>query len=206
MVLCITREPLYNRSCRQTRITVTSRLTETKVNWMLWLNTRISVNHRCSIDPCSYDTAMETDDDGCVYSVASSYLNNNSMILEASAQNWLEANKQQQCQQQGVHNDADTLRRRNRKRCNSDLSPSSELKKFREGRREFIILIYRISLWEQPIGIFRFNILHEYYSKVRPHRFIFVRDSNRSILLEVVVSFPLYVLAGKFSSAGKCYC
>lgn len=97
-------------------------------------------------DPCSYDTAMETDDDGCVYSVASSYLNNNSMILEASAQNWLEANKQQQCQQQGVHNDADTLRRRNRKRCNSDLSPSSELKKFREGRREFIILIYRISL------------------------------------------------------------
>ncbi|XP_076236206.1 uncharacterized protein LOC143180394 [Calliopsis andreniformis] len=85
-------------------------------------------------DPCSYDTAMETDDDGCDYSIASSYLNNNSVILEASGQNRLGTNeKQQQCPQLAVHSEADTLRRRNRKRCNGDLSPTSDQKKFREG-------------------------------------------------------------------------
>ncbi|XP_076676142.1 uncharacterized protein LOC143373111 isoform X3 [Andrena cerasifolii] len=53
---------------------------------------------------------------------------------EASARNLLKANHgHQQCQQQPAHNNADTLRRRNRKRCNGDLSPTSELKKFRQG-------------------------------------------------------------------------
>ncbi|KZC07667.1 PREDICTED: uncharacterized protein LOC107185867 [Dufourea novaeangliae] len=83
---------------------------------------------------CTYGTAMETDDDGCDYSMASCYLNNDSVILEASAQNRLRVNDQQrQCQQQASHDDADTLRRRNRKRSNGDHSPVCELKKFREG-------------------------------------------------------------------------
>ncbi|XP_076676141.1 uncharacterized protein LOC143373111 isoform X2 [Andrena cerasifolii] len=93
------------------------------------------INESSVFDRCSFETAMETgDDDGCDYSVASSYLNNNSVILEASARNLLKANHgHQQCQQQPAHNNADTLRRRNRKRCNGDLSPTSELKKFRQG-------------------------------------------------------------------------
>ncbi|XP_076619592.1 uncharacterized protein LOC143340989 isoform X2 [Colletes latitarsis] len=54
--------------------------------------------------------------------------------IAASAQSRLKTNDQQQHrQQQAAHGDADTLRRRNRKRCNDDLSPTTELKKFREG-------------------------------------------------------------------------
>ncbi|KOC64950.1 hypothetical protein WH47_04539 [Habropoda laboriosa] len=84
-------------------------------------------------DCCSYDTAMETDDDGCGYSTVSGRLNNDYVMLEASVQKRLKTNdKLQQCQQQTAYN-ADTLRHRNRKRCNSDLSPTSQLKKFREG-------------------------------------------------------------------------
>lgn len=101
-------------------------------------------------DRCSYNAAMETDDDGGDYSMASRYLNNASVILAASAQNRLKVNDQQQhCRQQAAHTDADTLRRRNRKRCNSDLRPTVELKKFREGRREFVISFFRIFLYEE---------------------------------------------------------
>ncbi|CAK9825984.1 hypothetical protein ANTRET_LOCUS3904 [Anthophora retusa] len=82
---------------------------------------------------CSYDTAMETDDDGFSYSTISNRLNNDSVKPEASVQKRLKTHeKLQQCQQQTAY-DADTLRHRNRKRCNSDLSPASQLKRFREG-------------------------------------------------------------------------
>ncbi|XP_053999809.1 uncharacterized protein LOC128887669 [Hylaeus anthracinus] len=91
------------------------------------------VTETSMFDRCSYDTAMETDDDGCDYSVASRYLNNASVILAAPTQSRLKTNDQQQHrEQQTAHGDADTLQRRNRKRCNGDLSPTAELKKFRE--------------------------------------------------------------------------
>ncbi|XP_034171732.2 uncharacterized protein LOC117600418 [Osmia lignaria lignaria] len=85
------------------------------------------------LDRCSYDTAMETDDDGYDYSMASRYVNNDSVIPEASAQNRLKDNEKQQQRQQQTNHGVDMLRRRNRKRCNSDLNPTSELKKFRAG-------------------------------------------------------------------------
>ncbi|XP_031834642.1 uncharacterized protein LOC116427919 isoform X2 [Nomia melanderi] len=84
---------------------------------------------------CTYDTAMEIDEDGCDYSMASRYLNNDSVVVEASAHSRLKASdqQQQQCQQQAAHDYADTLRRRNRKRSNGDHCPASDPKKFREG-------------------------------------------------------------------------
>lgn len=89
----------------------------------------------------SYDTLMETDEDECDYSIAPGYLNNDSIpILEASVQNRLKANKLE-LQQQATHG-ADVLQRRNRKRRNSDLNPTNQLKKFRRGRRGFIILFF----------------------------------------------------------------
>ncbi|XP_076375851.1 uncharacterized protein LOC143259011 isoform X1 [Megalopta genalis] len=82
----------------------------------------------------TFDTAMEIDEDGYDYSVASCYLNNDSVILEASAQCRLKASDQQQQREgQAAHNYADTLRRRNRKRSNSDHYPADDPKKFREG-------------------------------------------------------------------------
>ncbi|XP_076276308.1 uncharacterized protein LOC143207105 [Lasioglossum baleicum] len=84
--------------------------------------------------PCTYDTAMEIDEDGYDYSMASRYLNNDSVILEASAQNRLKASdQQQQRQEQAAHSYTDTLRRRNRKRSNGDRYPVDDPKKFREG-------------------------------------------------------------------------
>ncbi|XP_076761127.1 uncharacterized protein LOC143429391 isoform X1 [Xylocopa sonorina] len=79
--------------------------------------------------PC--DAAMEIDVDGCDYSIASRYLNNDSVILEQPVENQSKAGEKQG-QQQAVC-DADTLRRKNRKRCNSDLSPTTQQKKFRRG-------------------------------------------------------------------------
>ncbi|CAL7936809.1 unnamed protein product [Xylocopa violacea] len=79
----------------------------------------------------SCDTAMEIDVDGCDYSIASRYLNNDSVILEQPVQNQLKAGDKR-LQQQAVY-DADTLRRKNRKRCNSDLSPTTQQKKSRRG-------------------------------------------------------------------------
>ncbi|XP_076761128.1 uncharacterized protein LOC143429391 isoform X2 [Xylocopa sonorina] len=80
--------------------------------------------------PC--DAAMEIDVDGCDYSIASRYLNNDSVILEQPVENQSKAGEKQG-QQQAVC-DADTLRRKNRKRCNSDLSPTTQQKKFRRDR------------------------------------------------------------------------
>ncbi|KAF3421115.1 hypothetical protein E2986_03872 [Frieseomelitta varia] len=81
---------------------------------------------------CSYDTMMETDEDGCDYSMASDYLNNDSVIVKAVVQNRLKAHEKPQVEQRAVH-DADVPQRRTRKRHNSDLSSTCQLKKFRRG-------------------------------------------------------------------------
>lgn len=83
---------------------------------------------------CIYDTAMETDDDGYEYSTATRRLNNHCVIPEAALRNRFEINcrRQEQQQQHQASYDSDTLRRRNRKRCSSDLDTARELKKFRE--------------------------------------------------------------------------
>lgn len=130
---------------------------------------------------CTYDTAMEIDEDGCDYSMASRYLNNDSVVLEASAHSRLKASdQQQQCQQQAAHDYADTLRRRNRKRSNSNHCPASDPKKFREGRREFIISLLHIATFERELRVFAFSICVTVCTKLRPHQFIFVRDSGKS--------------------------
>ncbi|KAK2584746.1 hypothetical protein KPH14_007077 [Odynerus spinipes] len=86
-----------------------------------------------------YGSAMETDDDdGYDYSAASCRLNNHYVIPEASLRGRYEVdNRQQQnclssAEQQQAVLGADTTRRRNRKRSNSDSAPARELKKFRE--------------------------------------------------------------------------
>lgn len=86
-----------------------------------------------------YGSAMETDDDdGYDYSAASCRLNNHYVIPEASLRGRYEINdrEQQNClpsaQQQQAVQGADTTRRRNRKRSNSDSGPARELKKLRE--------------------------------------------------------------------------
>ncbi|KAK1131240.1 hypothetical protein K0M31_017529 [Melipona bicolor] len=84
---------------------------------------------------CSYDTMMETDEDECDYSMTSDYLNNDSVIVEAAVQNRLKAHEKLQVEQRAVH-DADVPQRRNRKRHNSDLNSTCQLKKF---RREIFI-------------------------------------------------------------------
>lgn len=86
-----------------------------------------------------YGSAMETDeDDGYDYSAASCRLNNHYVIPEATLRGRYEVDNRQQhnClsppeQQQEVQG-ADTTRRRNRKRSNSDSGPARELKKFCE--------------------------------------------------------------------------
>lgn len=87
---------------------------------------------------------MEIDEDGSDYSMASGYLNNDSVILEATVQNRLRTNDELPLEQRVAY-DADVLQRKNRKRCNSDLNPTSQLKKFRRGRNRFIILSFSIS-------------------------------------------------------------
>ncbi|CAD1479808.1 unnamed protein product [Heterotrigona itama] len=81
---------------------------------------------------CSCDTMMETDEDGCDYSMASDYLNNDSAIVEAAVQNRLKAHGKLQVVQRAVH-DVDVPQRRNRKRHSSDLNSTCQLKKFRRG-------------------------------------------------------------------------
>ncbi|OAD53654.1 hypothetical protein WN48_09667 [Eufriesea mexicana] len=83
----------------------------------------------------SYDTLMETDEDECDYSIASGYLNNDSIILEASVQNRLKANNKLQLQQPATYG-ADVLQCRNRKRRNSDLNPTNQLKK--DGGKDYV--------------------------------------------------------------------
>lgn len=131
---------------------------------------------------CTYDTAMEIDEDGCDYSMTSRYLNNGSVVVEASAHSRLKASdqQQQQCQQQTAHGYADTLQRRNRKRSNGDHCPASDPKKFRQGRREFIISLLRIPSFERQSRVFAFSICVTVCAKLRPHQFIFVHDSGKS--------------------------
>lgn len=111
---------------------------ETQHNVML---EHIGISKPSLIDCCSYDTLMETDEDGCDYSMTTDYLNNDSIILKATVQNRLKTSEKLQSQQQTTY-DADMLQRRSRKRHNSDFNSTSQLKKLRRGRKKFIIIFF----------------------------------------------------------------
>ncbi|XP_033355929.1 uncharacterized protein LOC117236783 [Bombus vosnesenskii] len=96
------------------------------------MSEHIGITKPSSFHYYSYDTVMEIDEDGSDYSMASGYLNNDSVILEATVQNRLRTNDELPLEQRVAY-DADVLQRKNRKRCNSDLNPTSQLKKFRRG-------------------------------------------------------------------------
>lgn len=89
---------------------------------------------------CSYDTAMETDDGGLDYSTTPVCSINESVILEASLQNRLQGNNRLLRSEEQAAEERDTFLRTNRKRCNSGIIPTSWPKKFRKGRRGFIIV------------------------------------------------------------------
>lgn len=108
------------------------------------MSEHIGITNPSSFHYYSYDTIMETDEDGSDYSMASGYLNNDSVILEATVQNRLRTNDELSLEQRVAY-DADVLQRKNRKRRNSNPSPTSQLKKFQRGRNRFIILSFSIS-------------------------------------------------------------
>ncbi|XP_017880569.1 uncharacterized protein LOC108625241 [Ceratina calcarata] len=79
----------------------------------------------------SHDVDMEIDDIGYDYSMRSLCLNKGPVVVEVSIEHQLKADEKQ-FRSAAVH-DTNALRRRNRKRCNDDSCPASQMKKCRKG-------------------------------------------------------------------------